>query len=99
MKFETKTVHVVKFYELQDAIEEKFGQRVDVLWHFDDYCNGAFREVTVDGESEFLEIDEEERVLAWLANPSEQLAYEHALHLLFKAGDIPAGNWIVDISW
>jgi hypothetical protein len=98
MKFETKTVNSVKFYDLQKAIEEKFGQKVDVLWA-NEYCNGSFREVTVDGESEFEFIDDEDNVLAWLANPNDKLSYEYALHLLFKAGDIPAGNWIVDISW
>lgn len=100
MKFTTEIVHRVRFYDLQRAIEKLYNvKNIDVLWNRDDFCNGSFYDVTVDGESELDSIDDDERIEEWLANPNPELCMEYALHLLFKAHHIPTGKFLVEIVW
>jgi hypothetical protein len=94
----TDTVHRINYSDLEYEILKIYGQKVNVLWDRD-FSNGSFRDVIVNGEDELYDIDDEKHILEWLANPTEDLSIEYALHLLFQRELIPAGTYFIEISW
>lgn len=98
MKFTTKTVHAVGFRELEQAVEEFHGVPYSVVLA-ENAGNDSDHTATLDG-SELYPWDEHD-LSRWKNGGQDN--YSPRLHVVMepmvKAGVIPAGEWLINVSW